>query len=279
MSNHDEEAPAEVLAFRAQLESLLDGMNQRISGVRTREEMLAALQDFGLGVTEVKTTLEAEGEPRAAERKSRGRPARTVVLDSLEDFGFMAYTREIGNLCKALYGRDIPSTRFPSLTGEEENAFTKQARPRSVWLCYALTFDKGDAIKRLLTRSDWPLEERIVAPTTGRVQHAKITKRLCELALRAEELNAADPEMLMHMAADHARDLPGVKPPRAKPDLIGWIEVATDLLEEIEERDLKARREAAAELEKHLDQRYLLFGRPRVIEGVEKALPLRRKQK
>jgi hypothetical protein len=115
-------------------------------------------------------------------------------------------------------------------------------------------------IKRLLARSDWPLEQRIVAPTSGRVQHLKITAALAQIALDAEQ-SAADPEMLRIIAADHARDLPGIQFRRGQFDLEEWRNVALGLLEELLPKDEEARRESAARLEKRGELIHL-FGAP-----------------
>src|SRR5689334_18055796 len=121
-------------------------------------------------------------EEPASGRRVPVRPVRTVVLDTLDDLDWPTYTRELANYCRARYGREILPTRFGTLASDEMKSFRAARRPQSVWLAFALTADRAEPIKRLCTRSDWPLERRIVAPTSGRVQFLKITARLCELA-------------------------------------------------------------------------------------------------
>jgi len=194
---------------------------------------------------------------------AKPRPVRLHVLDCLEDIGWMAHTREIAQYSAARYGRDIPPTRFGPLIKDEAASYQSRGT-RPVWLCVGLTHDRFEPIRRLLGRSDWPLERRIVAPTSGRIQHLKLTARLCELALGADE-TAADPLMLKILAADHARDLPGVKLKRGQFDLKLWSDVVKDLLNELLPRDEELRREAAARLGKLSDFQQL-FGMPDVID-------------
>jgi hypothetical protein len=152
------------------------------------------------------------------------------------------------------------------LARDEQNSF-KSSRARPVYFGFALTAVRGEAIKRLLVRSDWELERRIVAPTTGRVQHLIMTIRFCELALEYENA-AAQPDRLKFLAADHARDLPGVKVRHGRFDLDVWREVAQLELDRVRPRDDEQRRAAAARL-CHRPEWALLFGAPEVLEGDE----------
>jgi hypothetical protein len=181
---------------------------------------------------------------------------RAAVLDALEDLDLLAYTNELRLYLQARNGRDVPASRFGVLSKDEVNGFGK--RPQPVHLCHGLTADRFEPIKRLWGRSDWDLAKRIVAPTTGRVLHLKMTARLCDLAEKAGG-TAANPEMLKMLAADHARDVPNVHVKRGKFDLVGWRDAALALLEQLEPRDTARRAEAAEQL-KHRATRQQLFG-------------------
>src|SRR5207249_4044884 len=100
-----------------------------------------------------------------------------------------------------------------------------------------------------------------------RVQHLKITARLCELTLQAED-TAANPEMLRIITADHARDLPDIKFRRGVFELERWRDTALKLLADLEPRDEEIRRESAGRLAQR-DDYYQLFGLPGVIEGMD----------
>jgi hypothetical protein len=181
-----------------------------------------------------------------------------MLLDCLSDVGLMTYSQQLAIYAKGRYGREIPSTRFGSLSRDEENA-ARNNRTREVWLCHGLTFDRGEPIRRLWARSDWPLHERVVAPTTGRVLYLRMTARLAELAMRYQAV-AADAEMLKYLAADNARDL-GLPFKRGDFPLDAWQESALAQLRGLEEEDRAARMEAAERLAVELPPLAKLFGR------------------
>jgi hypothetical protein len=135
-------------------------------------------------------------------------------------------------------------------------------------LCHGLT-DQGLVIRRLWARSDWPLVERVVASTTGRVRHCRITARLCDLALDPAII-AVEPDMLRYMAADHARDLPGVEVKRGVFELERWRDVALGEWERLKPRDSELRA-AAAERIAGRSEFFQLFGVPELI-GDEAAI-------
>ncbi len=258
----DGQVLVDVEAIRQQLEEL-----RRMQ--RSLEEVLARIDGTAKGQS-LKDSSDGMGtstlqeSPVAGEMRSR--PLRAVVLDTLQDLGWPAYSRDLALYCQARYGRKFAATRFGTLAADEEKAYLRPGRPpRPLWMCFALTFDRHQPIKRLLARSDWPLFMRIVAPTTGRVQHLWMTRRLCDLALEVGE-NAADSDMLKIIAADHARDLLAVRFRRGEFDLEGWREAADVQLAELLPEDERLRKESAERLAA-LPERVQLFGIPDVIEG------------
>src|SRR5260370_21641331 len=120
-----------------------------------------------------------------------------MVLDALDDLGWPPYSRELMLYLKARYGRNVTATRFGTLGSDEIKAFgnrasaddsgaptegVRRAGPRPVWLCFGLTHDRGEAIKRLWARSDWQLERRGVGPPTQRPQHTEMRRGVGERA-------------------------------------------------------------------------------------------------
>lgn len=240
--------------------------------LRLKRRLLKELEavEQKLSFSDVSTRTQPEASTKVPSPPTRVRPVRDVVLDALDDLGWPAYSREIAQYCEARYGRTIESTRFGALRADEVKSFRHPARrPRPVWLCNAITADHGEAIKRLLARSDWPLERRIVAPTTGRVQHLMITARLCEIAETADK-TAADPDRLRMIAADHARDIPGVRLRKAQFLLEDWRNLASAELAKVIERDEHARQTAARWLADR-DEFYRLFGTD-LLEGGDAAV-------
>lgn len=194
-----------------------------------------------------------------------GRPLRVVVLDLLQELGGIAYAREVAAYAFARYDVVIRRSRFGSLASDEEQAYARRegarSRNRTLWLCFALRHDDAAPVKRLLARSDWPLEERIWAPTTGRVQHLRMVVKLCDLALDAERVQLANPDALNDMIAAYARDLP-VKVLPGEYAVTEWRERALGLLQEgdLERTDYELRLEAA-ERWSGLSEMHQLFGR------------------
>ena len=240
-------------------------------------ELLELKKQLSKMLLEVEAKLGAMTEPNGSKmntdrlfettyvQKAKGsRTVRALVLDILHELAWPAYSREIASFGKAWADKNLKSERFGTLSKDEFEAFT-QGRTRPVWLCHALTYDRHQAIKRLWARSDWPLETRIIGPMTGRVQHLKITIRLCEIASRAEGFSA-DPEMMRIIAADHARDLPGINFKRGRFDFDLWKDAASRQLAELEPADEEVRRESAEQLKKY-PAVFQLFGVPESIDG------------
>jgi hypothetical protein len=262
--------------LRAKLADLVR-LRDELHGLPGAQDLDAAIRSLNRVIDEQQANGEEQGLPPApapARRQRYARPLRAAVLDALEDLQWPTYTRELALYCEARYGRAIAPARFGSLATDEVASYLREHRPRAVWLCFALTYDRAESIRRLWCRSDWPLERRIVAPTSGRVQHLKLTARLCTVALEAAD-TAADKEMLRIIAADHARDLPGVNFRRGDFPLESWRDVATDLLEKVEPPDEQLRREAAVRLHK-LPEAHQLFGVLEAVEGVQRRRSSRR---
>ena len=201
--------------------------------------------------------VRADDLPNPPTPRQRQVPLRILVLDSLQDFGTIAYSRELALYLPARYGRKVNASRFGTL-GSDEATASKNGRPRPVSLCHGITAERGEAIKRLWGRSDWPLAERVVAPTTGRVQHLQMTISLCRIAEQGDHV--ADPDMMRILAADHARDVPGLDVRRGTFELDVWLKAAQELLHELLPVDRLSREAAADDLSARLSDGEQLFG-------------------
>lgn len=193
--------------------------------------------------------------PRSA---PASRSVRDLVLDALDELGLPMYSQQLALFIRARFGREIPATRFGTLSVDEERAFARAAR-RSVWLGHGLTFDRAEPIKRVWGRSDWPLADRLVTPTWGRVQHLRLTARLAELAAQADEI-AANPELLKFLAADYAQEL-GVKVTKGEFELDTWRSLALEQLQRVVDKDLPLVEQAAKTWRDVLSESESLFGR------------------
>lgn len=157
-------------------------------------------------IEQLKSELLSLDEPKAEKRRG-GRPVRGLLLDALDDLGLPAYSREAQQFLRSVTGEWIEPTRFSSLRMKERDAFDRKAG-RTVYMGCAIT-ERGEAVKRLLVRSDWLLEDRVVASTTGRCQYLRMTEKLCTIFLERLSI-ITDESTFRLLIADHARDLPGV---------------------------------------------------------------------
>jgi hypothetical protein len=217
----------------------------------SNEEISAAV-----AVTAERLPPEASGTERPA-TKRRLQPAREVVLTILDEVGLPMLSRDIQAYARAKYGISIDPTRFGSLRRTEMEAYDRRSQ-RSVWLAYGLT-DRGEAVKRLLARSDKPIQDRVVGPFSGRRLFYETTERLCEMAL-TERARIMDFDAFRIFVADHARDLPGVKNfQKGEFPFNDWLALAKNAVLEVAERDLQDRRHIAMRLTM-LGEKQRLFG-------------------
>jgi hypothetical protein len=258
--------PNDVAALQAEIKRLQARLSELEATVSAEEASRPkrgpATADRNQRASAVPAERSASDTGKGAEVGAARRPVRAMVLDVLEDTGMATYSREISQLLAAVYGRSISSSRFGALSADEANIHISD-RPRSVYLGHVLTAERFEPIKRLWIRSDWPLTERVVASTTSRVRHLRMTMKLCDLAEQYAD-HAADPAMLKILAADHAADLPGIKVRRGEFPLREWRAIADDLLAELEPRDAEARVEAVDRLADFAEH-YQLFGPPQVV--------------
>lgn len=206
---------------------------------------------------ELATLEAAEAQAPPAARRA-ARPMRELVLDALDEIGLPCYTQQLISFIEARYGRKFSSTRFGTLSVDEERAHAR-GTARVVWLAHGLTFDRAEPVKRLWARSDWPLECRVVTPYFLHVLSLRSAARFSQLALQADAA-AADPHLLRRMAADHARGL-GVKVKFGEFKPQEWHSLAKARLEAVEHRDADLLRQAGREMTRTLSDAELLFGR------------------
>ena len=175
----------------------------------------------------------------------------SLLLEALSCFAYPIYSDELllylrskwVDACFSLTSSGIVRVTLRGLLKFEKEIWPLQAP----MLCPALTAQRREPILRLLTCSDWTLERRVVAHTTGRVRHLLITARLCELATDEAE-GFADRALLLKLAADKARALPGVKVEHNRYEPVKWLALARELIDALSEEDERERTAAAERL-------------------------------
>jgi hypothetical protein len=185
------------------------------------------------------------------------RPIRDVTLDLLLEAKTPLNSLLVAAVIKPLLGRDVPSTRFGTLSTDEQKSWeSKRARP--VYLCHCLTHDQGQAMKRFWARSDWPLQDRIIGPMTGRILFLKGAAWTIELAQDGEG-RAVDWERLKFVAADQARDA-GLLVKRGEFPYAPWLDAIRAGIRKFAAEDEEIRSRAAIILGERLTEKERLFG-------------------
>lgn len=199
-------------------------------------------------------------EQTSRSSKETARPLRDIVLDTLADANFPLNSLLLASIMRPMYGRNISSSRFGTLSNDEIKSFDSK-RPRLVYLCHCLAYDNGQAVKRFWARSDWPLAARIMGPMSARVLFLQGAAWIISLAQAVEtETRSADNlEILKYVAADQARDA-GLPVKRGEFPYKDWLEAIAAALARHEDADRLTREESAAVLATKSNERELLFG-------------------
>lgn len=204
-----------------------------------------------------RAALEKQSRPNGSKR---GRPLRDLTMDMLQEAMCPLNSLLLASLIRPLFGRSVPATRFGTMSNDEAKSYDS-SRARPVYLCHCLTYDQGQAVKRFWARSDWPLEERIMGPMSGRVLFLKSAAWTIELARRADAktLQVDNPEVLKFLAADQARDA-GLSVTRGDFPFEGWLGEIASAIERLAAEDRAIREAAATEIAARFQIRDQLFG-------------------
>lgn len=184
-------------------------------------------------------------------------PLREWLLETLSDVGHPLYSQYVTALHVCHFDRPLAATRLGTLAADERKRI-ETGRAAGPMLTNGLVANTGTPIKRIWARSDWPLADRVVADTSGRVLFLKTALWVFEQATRADAkwANQAALEMLANQLA---RDVP-IDTRALHRDFSAWSARVREELAGLEQRDLE-RREAAAEgLASALNERQLLLG-------------------
>jgi hypothetical protein len=186
-----------------------------------------------------------------SEWRHKGMSDAAVLIEALSELNCPAYTSELSHYLRARYGkssRALTPTRIERVVGNNILVHREGGMPSiNPSLCTALTSEYGEAIMRLISRTDWPLARRVVAATTGRARHLLMTARLCDLALNKKGYFADHPTLL-RLTATHARGLPDTVVRYERYDLEEWLGLSLELSREADGEDERARVDAAARL-------------------------------
>lgn len=178
-------------------------------------------------------------------------PFSDALLEALAELSCPAYTEELALYLRARHGsvcRTLTPTRIGRMVESSLGRYRGRAIPLlTPSLSTALTAERGEPIMKLVVRTDWSIGQRVVAATTGQVRHLLLTARLCKLAM-SKRNHFADYNVLLHLAAAHARGLPNTVVRYKENDLEAWLDLSLELIRATFREDEDARERAAARL-------------------------------
>jgi hypothetical protein len=186
--------------------------------------------------------------------------ARGQVLDVLDAIGLPTTLSGLSHLLAVSGGRVLSPRELARLRRRDERQ-RAEAQTRPAWLAPAISPVGLVAVAAMLTRSDWPLEQRILGSRTARTSHLRLL-----LTLLGSIAGQPDPaSAVARLVVRYAESVPGalgrgesLDPQRVR--AAAEAERGTLLPLDRDERLSAAGRLAG------LPERYQLWGRPALIE-------------
>jgi hypothetical protein len=145
-------------------------------------------------------------ETTVARRQEEERSVRQFVLRALDGIGV---AQNAGSLQEYMWARervDLDTRGFGALRRDERRSWERNPGRRRAYIVPALNPD-GTAVPRLMARSDWPLERRLVLPDDDRL--IELAKLRALLAARAEAETGDLPDLFQVLIEKYARALFG----------------------------------------------------------------------
>lgn len=195
---------------------------------------------------------------------------REQVIQAAELAGRATPIRLLGDLSSSRFGQPIPAERLASLRRDEERSWTSSPGARSVYVVPALSFDRLSPARGMLALSSWPLEHRLIAPASPRVDALHILINVC----RELDLGPDAPwrPALERVAWRLARTVPGALPGSTAGAAFSTarvVDAAQRELNTIQAQDDEERAIAADRAQQQLSEHDRLFGAPplRAVRG------------
>jgi hypothetical protein len=193
-------------------------------------------------------------------------PVRERVAQVLNLLGRPAGVSLICDVASARFGEPLAPTRLASLRRDEHRSWSTAHQPggpqrtaaRPVYVVPALTYDRMAPVRGLLALSSWPLELRIVAPASHRVDMLHIIDRLAaEAAANPRSSWVKDVERLLWRLARTVPD--AIERARGLNLPLIRKAVAAELAQ-LADADAAERQAAAERARAQLDDEQQLFG-------------------
>lgn len=233
--------------------------------LRHAEELWEAALDVEADEAEPTGSPFAQSPPGAQERARAGSliPLREQVHEALSVLQVPAAPRLIATVHEAFFATTFPTARLTSLRRDEERSFRVAPFARPYYICAALTADSLIPSRGLLAISTWPMERRVIASLSPRVDFLIAAINVAEAIEHIPEPVPAARALLARFAANvrGSSDTGGsLRPGGGRVDPGAVIRAARAELEVHAGADSRARAEAARRARETLDEVQRLFG-------------------
>lgn len=211
--------------------------------------------------TQVQPATDPAAAPQpAAPRPTRGTlPLREQVYQALTLLTVPTAPKVLSQVHEAFFAQPLNTARLTSLRRDEERSYRTSSSNRTYYICPALTCDLLSPARGLLALSSWPLEQRLVGPSTHRVHFLTAALRIADAA---EQRTKDDtPSGSLHRLLEHySRNIPGCPATPGPVDLDALRAAAKDELAVHVQDDANTRADAAERARKQLDDADQVFG-------------------
>jgi hypothetical protein len=190
-------------------------------------------------------------------------PVRDRVIQTLDLGEHPLATRLLAEIAGARFDETINTQALASLRRDELRSWRSaheepsRAAPRDVYIVPALTYDRYTPVRGSLALSTWPLDVRLIAPASPRVDLLHVT-----IALASEVLSSPDAPYeasLRRLVTRLGRSVKGLTSTLVD-DPARIRDAAGSELDQLVKPDDRERAEAAERAEAQLTDQELLFG-------------------
>lgn len=190
-------------------------------------------------------------------------PVRDRVIQTLQIGERPLATRLLAEIAKARFEETVNTQGLSSLRRDELRSWRSaheepvRAAPRDVYIAPALTYDRYTPVRGTLALSTWPLDLRLIAPASPRVDLLYVTIALAREVMISPGAPYEAP--LRRLISRLGRSVHGLTSAMVD-DPVRIRDAASAELDLLVEPDDKERAEAADRAESQLNDRQLLFG-------------------
>ena len=190
-------------------------------------------------------------------------PLREQVHEALSVLQVPAAPRLIATVHEAFFATTFPTARLTSLRRDEERSFRVAPFARPYYICAALAADSLNPSRGLLAVSTWPMERRVIASLSPRVDFLISAINVAQAIEHIPEPVPAARALLARFATNvRGSSSAGgaLRPSSGRIDPEAVIRAARAELEVHEDEDRRARTEAARRARETLNEVQQLFG-------------------